>query len=137
MPDSCSTLDMQKFIFALQLPRKPSIGDEIVLKGVLCEDAKMFSVNFCSCDPSHIVYHLGIHLDGRVVHCSRNDSWERVDESEWIWHAENPREFTLKFHFGDDEIKTCFDDIQEVPDLEHEHRYPIDKIHQVQLWEDI
>uniref|UniRef100_A0A8D8H4D7 Galectin n=1 Tax=Culex pipiens TaxID=7175 RepID=A0A8D8H4D7_CULPI len=139
MPETNTTLEMQKCVFALKLPRKPTIGDEIIVKGVLCDDAQRFSVNFCFPDPAQIVYHFGMHLDGRgVVQCSRNDTWDEEHWSEWEWqHSGDTPNFTLIFRFGFDEIKAFLDHTQQQPQFELEHRYPIEQIHYVELWDDI
>ncbi|KAL1391601.1 hypothetical protein pipiens_012275 [Culex pipiens pipiens] len=118
MPETNTTLEMQKCVFALKLPRKPTIGDEIIVKGVLCDDAQRFSVNFCFPDPAQIVYHFGMHLDGRG-------------------HSGDTPNFTLIFRFGFDEIKAFLDHTQQQPQFELEHRYPIEQIHYVELWDDI
>lgn len=80
-----------------------------------------------------------MHLDGRgVVQCSRNDTWDEEHWSEWEWeHSGDTPNFTLIFRFGFEEIKAFLDHTQQQPQFELEHRYPIEQIHYVELWDDI
>ncbi|XP_058825633.1 galectin-4-like [Topomyia yanbarensis] len=137
---------LEKCFFSLQLPKEPAVGDEIVLKGVLKEDARRFSVNLClartegnhpQAEPDRIAYHLGWKFceDGcEVMQCSKNSLWSDMQVCSDVWF--NERKISVIFRFHADTVKVFIDHTQQPPEYEYEHQFPIEEIQSFELWDD-
>ncbi|XP_058448238.1 uncharacterized protein LOC131428353 [Malaya genurostris] len=137
---------LEKCFFSLQLPKEPAVGDEIVLKGVLKDDAKRCSVNLClartegnhpQAEPERIAYHLGwrFYENGcEVLQCSKNSIWSdtQFGSDDWI----SGRNISIIIRFHTDTVKVFIDHTQQPPEYEYEHQFPIEEVHSFELWDD-
>lgn len=131
--------------FSFRLPKAPSHGDEIAIKGVLRNDTKRFSINLCldrpeGCDPDsepeYIAYHLGLDFsDGsgvcRVTQSSRNVDW--IEPLICIDEAFNARTVNVVLRLDEESIKVFHEDTQHAPDYEYNYQLPIGQIRTIEL----
>lgn len=132
------------------LPLKPNYGDEVLLRAKLKSNAKRFSVNFCLPRPDHITdeqtppfiaYHFrtDFYEDGNasVVHNWKNCTWQDSVEDQNYWMYDLNEKFTLIFRFHEECIKVFAEDTQHTPDYEFEHKFPMESIKIIELWDDL
>lgn len=127
--------------FMAILPKQTQIGDEIILKGKIKDNAQAFSVNFvlsCCPNPNNIAYHLKMDFVGNRVtqNYKTIGIWneERVNENTWI---RSGQEFVLTFHFDDSEILVYSGDENRCYLYKFDYKFDIGDIMSVQLWDDV
>lgn len=127
--------------FMAILPKQTQIGDEIILKGKIKNNAHVFSVNFVlSCCPNanNIAYHFETDFVSNTVthNYKKIGIWNEatVNENTWI---QSGQEFVLTFHFDDSEILVYSDDENRYFLKRFGYKFDISDIMSVQLWDDV
>lgn len=125
--------------FKAILPKPIQIGDEIVLKGKIKNDAKHVSVNFVCKYYDDIAYHFKTNFTSNtVVHNYKEAGrWnsEITDENTWIRGLND--EFILTFHFNTTEIAVHTGDEDRSSQYGFKHQYDMKDIDSVQVWGDV
>lgn len=92
------------------MPKPVQIGDEIIVKGKIKDDAKVFSVNFVPEYPMNIIYHFKTNFvaNNVVQNYKTAGKWndELTEENTWI--VGPGEEFVLTFFFDDNKILVTF-----------------------------
>uniref|UniRef100_A0A182PJ52 Galectin n=1 Tax=Anopheles epiroticus TaxID=199890 RepID=A0A182PJ52_9DIPT len=136
--------------FTAKFPRSPENGDEVLIRGKLCDDAKSFSVNFCLPRPPHvpnhqtppyIVCHFKTIYDedkaSRVVLNWKNVQWQEEEVLDNYWHVDRSKTFCVIFRLHEDCIKVFADRVDHQPDYQCPVQLPLDQIESVELWDDV
>lgn len=92
--------------FKAILPKKVQVGDEIILKGKINDDAKVFFVNFVCDYYDDIAYHFKTNFTSNTVvqNHKTGGAWKKEITNANTWISGLSDEFTLTFHFGATEI---------------------------------
>lgn len=114
-----------------------TIGDEIVLKGKIKDNAKVFSVNFVK-DYNNIPYHFKTDFDKNVViqNYKTDGQWreEIFETNTWIQGA--GAEFVIGFYFDSSEFIVYGGDEKENFQYRFPYQFDIGDITSVQAWGD-
>lgn len=126
--------------FVAIMPKSLEIGDEIVLKGKIKDDAKLFSVNFTLDCGKNIAYHFETNFIDDTVRQDFNidGRWYLSANSVPNTWIDGPGQgFILTFHFDDSEILVYSDD--EFRNIQYRFEYQLDlgDITAIQVWDDV
>lgn len=121
------------------MPKRVEIGDEIILKGKVKDDAKVFSVNFVPEYPMNVIYHFKTNfITNNVTHNFKTaGEWneELVEGNTWI--AGPGKEFVLTFFFDDNSILVYTDDENRHHQYKFDYQFDIGDIHSLEVWGDL
>lgn len=126
--------------FVAFLPKLLTIGDEIVLKGKIKDNAKMFSVNLTVDCGENIAYHFETNLtDGTVIQDYKiGGKWRGSAKSvPNTWIDGDGQEFTLTFYFDDSGIVVYTGDESRNMQYEFEYFVDIGTVRAIQVWDDV
>ncbi|XP_052901876.1 uncharacterized protein LOC128309508 [Anopheles moucheti] len=136
--------------FTAKFPQTPENGDEVLIRGKLCDDARNFSVNFCLPRPPHfmphqtpayIAYHFKTIYDengeSRVVQNWKNVQWQQEQVSDNHWHEDRSETFRMIFRLHEDTIKMFRDSVDHPPDYEFAVQLPLNQIESIELWDGV
>lgn len=134
------TVTMSDRPFAAILPKHAKIGDEVILKGKLADDAIVFSVNFTVDCGDNIAYHFKTMFNKNTVvqNYKADGKWHKPainDENTW---TDGPgKKFVLTFHFDDNEMLVYSGDENRHFQYKFEYQFDIGDIKAVQVWDDV
>lgn len=125
--------------FTAILPKPAKIGDVIILKGKIKDDAKVFSVNFLPEYPLNVIYHFKTNfVSNNVTHNYKTvGKWndEIIETNSWI--PGPGHEFTLYFQFHDNEFLVYSGDENRGHQYRFAYQFDIGDIYSVQVWDDL
>lgn len=115
------------------------IHDEIILKGKIKDDAKVFSVNFLPNYPWTVIYHFETNfVTNDVIHNYKTENqWnnEIVETNTWIQGPSHEFHLTFVFHY--DEILVYTGDEDRGYQYRFIHQFDIGDIYSVEVWDDV
>lgn len=134
------TVTMSDRPFVAILPKPTKIGDEIILKGKIGDNAKGFSVNFTMDCGENIAYHFHTNFIDNTVQQNYKAAgqWHKPAISEDNTWTDGPgREFVLTFRFDDNDFLVYSGDENRNFQYKFEYQFDIGDIKAVQVWDDV
>lgn len=134
------TVTMSDRPFVACFPKQIKIGDEVILKGKLTDNAKVFSVNFTVDCGENIAYHFKTMFSKNIVvqNFKAGGEWHKPainDDNTW---TDGPgKKFVLTFHFDDNEVLVYSGDEDRSFQYRFEYQFDIGDIKTVQVWDDV
>ncbi|XP_031618099.1 uncharacterized protein LOC116337565 [Contarinia nasturtii] len=128
--------------FMAILPQQTQVGDEIVLKGRIKNDAQIFSVNLtldCCPNPLNIAYQFKTNFVEKSVsqNYKKVGIWNEGTEDELSWIQGPGQEFIITFHFDDNELLIYSEDENRNFLYKFDYNFDIGDIKAVQIWDDL